>query len=484
MSTASRPPRLLPALAARRFGRLVIAAPAMALLLPPTLAAATETVTIDVEMDGEHFVAWGRANVRALPAGDAEVLQRLEFGDRLFVTGAVSGSDWVRVETDDVPVGYVWGAVLQPVQMMLAGPGGQPVGPGISGANSPDTAISLGLLADQTVTRTGSVGSANEQDYYRFTLDGWTMLTVDMDQLTSDVDIELLDSGLNQLAYSVRAGSEPENISTLLDAGDYYLRVYIFSGESPYRLSVNAAVSDGPPSEFAGDTPDSATDLGVLDESAIATEGWVSVALNPNDYYRIELPQRSALQLTLTGLMADADLTLEDDFGSVIDSSMYGGTEDERIERRLDPGVYFVRVNAFTGQTPYVLSAEATPAGPAQPGETAGSPIELPAMADWPAVLDDYLDLDERYYAFDLDRPERVRIEMQPFDTDLDIEVMEAASRNVLAMSTYGGTMAEQMSVDLAPGRYLIRLWQFGGPSGYSLRVGLEADMAPTKPGG
>lgn len=488
-TTASGAPN--PARPGARMRRLALALPAMALLplAPMTVVLADDqTVGIAQEMDGEHFVSWTRANIRALPAGDAEVLERLEFGSRLWVTGAVEDSDWFRVETDAVPVGYVWGPVLQPMDLFAARqpaaaePTG-PSGPGPSAANSPGDAMDFGTLAmGDTVTVEGAVGTNNNHDYYRFSVDDWSIVTIDMDQLVSDVDIELLDQNQNQLSYSIRGGAEPEHMQSMLAAGEYFVRVYIFSGDSGYRLRINAEASEGPPESFAGNSRDDATDLGSLADSAVFQEGWVSTSLNPDDFYRIDVTERSALRITLTGLMDDADLTLEDDFGSVIDSSMYGGAEDELIERRVNPGTYYIRVNAFSGQSPYMLDVTATPTGPARPGEDSSNPIPLAAAADWPASVDGYLTDQEVYYGFALEQSERVRIEMSPADADLDIELLEARTGNTISMSTYGGTMAEEITADLDPGDYLLRIWQFGGPSAYVLEIGLHADMAPSKP--
>jgi ELWxxDGT repeat protein/VCBS repeat-containing protein len=69
-----------------------------------------------------------------------------------------------------------------------------------------------------------------------------------------------------------------------------------------------------------------------------------------NDYYRFVLSARSSLNLSLTGLDANANVELLDNAGNPLNlggtpaSSTNPGTFSELLDRPLDPGVYYVRV--------------------------------------------------------------------------------------------------------------------------------------------
>ncbi|MCZ8117195.1 MAG: PPC domain-containing protein, partial [Microcystis sp. LE18-22.4A] len=72
-----------------------------------------------------------------------------------------------------------------------------------------------------------------------------------------------------------------------------------------------------------------------------------------NDYYRFSLGTSSNFSLNLTGLSADADVSLLDSNGSVITSSTNDGNISESITRQLNAGTYFVLVYPYSGSTNY-----------------------------------------------------------------------------------------------------------------------------------
>lgn len=81
---------------------------------------------------------------------------------------------------------------------------------------------------------------------------------------------------------------------------------------------------------------------------------------DPNDYYRLSVSSQSALNLTLTGLSADADLELLNSSGVVIAHSRNWGTAPDAITRILDVGTYYIRVYPFMGaNTSYNLTVSA-----------------------------------------------------------------------------------------------------------------------------
>ena len=103
----------------------------------------------------------------------------------------------------------------------------------------------------------------------------------------------------------------------------------------------------------------------------------------PARSYRLQLTQRSSLNLSLSNLQANADLTLVDRSGSIIDRSARTGRNAESIAQTLDSGTYYVRVNRQQGKTSYRLAIDlglATP--PAADALTAAPVAASASLAD------------------------------------------------------------------------------------------------------
>jgi hypothetical protein len=69
-----------------------------------------------------------------------------------------------------------------------------------------------------------------------------------------------------------------------------------------------------------------------------------------NDYYRFSLGTSSNFSLNLTGLSADADVSLLDSNGSEITSSTNGSNSSESITGQLNAGTYYIRVLSLEWQ--------------------------------------------------------------------------------------------------------------------------------------
>jgi hypothetical protein len=59
--------------------------------------------------------------------------------------------------------------------------------------------------------------------------------------LSDNADVQLLDNSGREVAFSNATGSTSESISSALEAGTYYVRVYPYSGNTTYTLSLNLA---------------------------------------------------------------------------------------------------------------------------------------------------------------------------------------------------------------------------------------------------
>jgi uncharacterized protein YkwD len=77
---------------------------------------------------------------------------------------------------------------------------------------------------------------------------------------------------------------------------------------------------------------------------------------NPARYYRLRLTQRSSLNISLSGLTADADLALVNQTGATLNQSSRRGSGRESLAQTVEPGTYYVRVSRQRGASRYQLN--------------------------------------------------------------------------------------------------------------------------------
>lgn len=107
-----------------------------------------------------------------------------------------------------------------------------------------ETQVVGNVTSNQTFS--GQVGNTNTSDVYNFSLGYFGAVDINLTGLSSDADIRLIadtnqnrivDSG-DELVRSARGGSSSESIH-LDDAGNYFLQVYQFTGNTNYNLALN-----------------------------------------------------------------------------------------------------------------------------------------------------------------------------------------------------------------------------------------------------
>ncbi|HEY9852219.1 MAG TPA: pre-peptidase C-terminal domain-containing protein [Leptolyngbyaceae cyanobacterium] len=123
-----------------------------------------------------------------------------------------------------------------------------------TGAGSPSnllpTEINVGNLNSQAyATFTDYISNQDTVDTYKFNLNTDDVaFTASLTGLSADADIRLIrdfngngvvDAG-ERIASSALSGTSPEQINTTLDAGDYFIQVFQYSGSTSYNLSLIA----------------------------------------------------------------------------------------------------------------------------------------------------------------------------------------------------------------------------------------------------
>ena len=102
-------------------------------------------------------------------------------------------------------------------------------------------------VSSSTTTFRDWVGSADTNDYYRFSLGGTSNLNLSLTGLTANADVQLLNSAGTVIRSSTARGSSSEFITQQLAAGTYYVRVYPFSSNSTYYNLGLSAIPVVPP---------------------------------------------------------------------------------------------------------------------------------------------------------------------------------------------------------------------------------------------
>ncbi len=246
--------------------------------------------------------------------------------------------------------------------------------------NTPETAGDLGLFSGIREFD-NFVGTADLDDYYRFTLSEVHEFDLDLFGMSQNANVELylgeenLDGTfeLGQRIYrSDVYGNEEDWIEVSLGAGTYFVRVYPYSGwsgtaDTRYTLRL-AATPTG-----ITDIADNTFDLGILDGTSTFTD-FVGNA-DEVDYYRFTLDRVKDVNLILGDLEQNADIELylageqqrdgSWNVGERITSSSQFGNQDDSISRTLGAGTYHVRVYPYSGwsgtaDTRYTLQMTAT----------------------------------------------------------------------------------------------------------------------------
>jgi hypothetical protein len=338
--------------------------------------------------------------------------------------------------------------------------------------NTLATARAVGTL---TATQSFSdwVGSVDTNDYYKFNVGTQSNFSLSLTGLSADADVELLNSSGIRIAISQNCGTTSESITRQLSAGTYYARVYPYSGDTTYGLSLNATAVA--PVDNAGNTLATARNVGTLTATQSFSD-WVGSA-DIDDYYSFNVTTPSNVNLNLTGLSADVDLYLLNSSGTVISSSIYG-TTSESITSQLSAGTYYARVNRYSGNTTYGLSLNATAVAPVDnAGNTlatarnVGTLTATQSFSDWVGSAD----IDD-YYSFNVTTPSNVNLNLTGLSADVDLYLLNS-SGTVISSSIYG-TTSESITSQLSAGTYYARVNRYSGNTTYGLSLNATA-VAP-----
>ena len=220
---------------------------------------------------------------------------------------------------------------------------------------------------------TGEIETGRDIDWFAVELVAGKTYVIDMEGSPSGGGT--LEDAMLRGLYDVRgtriAGTRNDNggegadarlTFTATESGTHYIAARSGGpGTGTYTVRVTA----DPDTTAAG-----AADLGDLAASGRSRVHRDSVdgGTDGTDYFRFTLSEARTVTLNLRKQDANADLHLEDENGTVLQSSTRKGTRNEGIEATLEAGTYYVRVAAREeGDNAYNLRYGAAPPPPPPP---------------------------------------------------------------------------------------------------------------------
>lgn len=211
------------------------------------------------------------------------------------------------------------------------------------------------------------VGASDTQDYYHFNLASGGNFNLSLTGLGADADVHLINSVGTIVASSAYGSNHDEAINIAgLAAGDYYVRVFQYSGDTNYTLRLSGSYYSEllPVETNIGALSGTQTFSGAINTQNTADTYSFSVADSLVWNGWIPTWQPTSINITLSGLSSDADIRLIHDANSngvidgsdVLAGSYRAGNVAEWISSTLSTGTYFVQIYQFNGDSNYHFS--------------------------------------------------------------------------------------------------------------------------------
>jgi len=360
--------------------------------------------------------------------------------------------------------------------------------------------VSLGVLGEVTFTdEIGFTrgGQRDKNDYFNFTLDQDSDVSLTLDQLKGNANVQILDDkGKTLLLQSRNKGRQEETINTILEKGDYLVRVLPQGrARTSYRLGLSAEEML-PPEKLPG------TDVGDLLDSeephfAIEDIGFGrGRQRNTRDYYTFELSQEASFYAELDQLQRNADIYLygydpdePEELGSRLNNSTLPGRKADTISEFLPEGHYALEVGPKGGaKTDYRLELDArinvddfaTPEMAKDLGELVPTPTNETGN-NVGLLTDDRFRDQADWFKFTLSAEKNVDLTLDELRVNAaDAEIYDADGTTRLYKSKNKGKKRETINENLDAGTYYVKVVARGnGNTNYRLSLSAEEPISP-----
>jgi murein DD-endopeptidase MepM/ murein hydrolase activator NlpD len=342
-----------------------------------------------------------------------------------------------------------------------------PVGAPPDLAGNTLAAARAAMLGSATTTFTDFVGPADTKDFYKFTTTGATSFALSLTGLTADADVYLLNASGVDLAHSLNVSTTSEYINVAnLAAGTYYVEVVPYSTfATNYSLAMSAAPVAAPP-DLAGNTLATARAV-TLSGTPTSYSDFAGPA-DTNDYYTFTTAGPTSFALSLTGLAADADVSLLNSAGTEIAHSNNSGSTAEAINvANLAAGTYYVQVHPYlSAATNYSLGLSAAPVAPPPP-DLAGNTLATARAVTLGPTTSSYNDFvgpadTNDYYKFTTTAATHLALHLTGLTDDADVYLLNAGGTEVAHSYNFGSAPEAIDVASLAAGTYYVQVHAYG----------------------
>jgi hypothetical protein len=224
----------------------------------------------------------------------------------------------------------------------------------------------LGTISGSLISG-GSLDPSGDADFFKFDVEAGKSGMLEIEGDTDGYD------DLSMALYSYNESKErylPEytggsSLNAFINAGTYYLRI-LDKYSATYNYSINISVTSMTCDDEPNDSFEEAISLGTLNStSALIGEGCIQSTLD-EDYFKFEIPENmsNASNMTVTiKTITERDTRLylyDSNEEELAYNDDYLGAGPSRIIEDLEPGEYYLMVNAYSssGTAGYKISVE------------------------------------------------------------------------------------------------------------------------------
>ena len=345
-----------------------------------------------------------------------------------------------------------------------------------------ERANDLGTLSDETVSVQDYVGNFNglsqdSNDYHRFELSENSTVNLELSGLSGNAALYLYSSdGERAIAQSTNAENADENITQNLKAGTYYARIVGNSISTDYTLNASAASLGSIPDDAAGDTLETAKDLGVLGGNGVTHRDSIGnfngLSQDSQDYYRFELTQSSSISFTLSGLNEAVSFAIYNSDRSRTVAQSPTSDEARTLTADLTAGFYYLYISGNSASTPYRLDGIAAPAS-VTINEPFASAADIGVINSTARKFSEATGTGNQsdYYKFALAENSTLNLKLSELSADGTLILYNNDGSREIARSSNSGTVNETIVRNLKKGGYYLRIVGANSSTAYQLEA-------------
>ncbi|MDY7004909.1 MAG: pre-peptidase C-terminal domain-containing protein [Cyanobacteriota bacterium] len=314
-------------------------------------------------------------------------------------------------------------------------------------------------------------------DYYNFTVTSENLVTLTLDNLKANADIELYTSDDDIIWRGKKSGRQVEEFTDNLSPGNYTVRVFPKgNARTDYQLGITAQ------SPYVDDyaNPDEAYDFGkvTVDTKRVSNEvgrSYTTRSRDQQDWFNFKVSEESNINIDLRQLRQNIDLILYDDDGrTLLDDSRKTGRQSENINQTLPAGEYYVKVQPKGGaRSEYQIAISAEEVGGKSEKFNIGnlSQLETYFNNDRIGFTQSGVRNESDLYFFNLSEEGEVDVTLDQLRANANLRVLDSRG-SLMFDSRNPGRNTEEVVEELPAGDYILEVFpQNNAKTSYQLSV-------------